>query len=209
MYCKNCGQKLDANTETSHHCEASANVFVPSYNQDIKTEIPTISKRNLAGAVIFTILTCGLFAIAWLYWITNDTKKISQNKNVSTIPFTVSMISIVATVILMPISSIVFGNMTITGLIIGLGILIILLMQLYLIYWSYIIGKNLYLAGSKYNKDIKDRRWTYLICAIVLLLLDFITAYSTSILRIIFLIVIQNDLNKLGVEKQKTESVLS
>lgn len=40
-----------------------------------------IKKRNVAAAIIFSILTCGIYGIYWQVNIVDDANKISKNEN--------------------------------------------------------------------------------------------------------------------------------
>lgn len=40
----------------------------------------TIKKRNVALAIVFSIITCGIYAIYWFVCLTNDTNRLSKYK---------------------------------------------------------------------------------------------------------------------------------
>ena len=74
-FCANCGQEVPEGTNYCTKCGASLNteqtntnngstVIINNYNNNSNLKLPN---RNIALAVIFSILTCGIYGIYWAY----------------------------------------------------------------------------------------------------------------------------------------------
>lgn len=143
--------------------------------------IPRISKRNIVGAVIFCIITCGLFGVFWQFWIINDTKKLTGDNKITTLPL-----------VLIIVMSLLFYILTFISPILGIIDLIIICgCIIYTYYLNYKIGRGLYLAGQQYNKVVSDYSIIYLVLSI----------FGVGIGYMINMCLMQNDLNKFGVNK--------
>ena len=90
-FCANCGQEVPEGTNYCTKCGASLNndqtntnngstVIINNYNNNSNLKLPN---RNIALAVIFSILTCGIYGIYWFIVMTDETNMISDEKNAS------------------------------------------------------------------------------------------------------------------------------
>lgn len=166
--------KVDNIVETNAHSVENSNTI---------TGIPRISKRNLLGAVLFGIITCGLFFLAWFVWIVNDTKKLTNDRWLSTKPIIIFYVSGIIFIFLWPI-------LLLISPIIALLIFISLVVEsIYCIFLNYRIGVDLNKAGEMYGKSIQNKSILYLILSIFGLPL-FINCC-----------IMQQDLNQFGVNK--------
>lgn len=70
-FCPNCGT---ANPGKAVPPEATVQTPVPYNNYD-----SNIEKKNIALCIIFSIITCGIYGLYWIYTLTEDTKKLANN----------------------------------------------------------------------------------------------------------------------------------
>ena len=66
IFCGNCGMKLGGDGKKN------------DYQQEVR-----VPNRNIAYAVIFTFLTCGIYGIYWFIMITDEVNSISDEKTAS------------------------------------------------------------------------------------------------------------------------------
>ena len=103
MYCWKCGtenqdnakfcMKCGANLETEpkqpvdvadkNHSSENQNIEMnfPSQNTYSNTGYGNISKRNIAACVLFSIITCGIYGLYWIYKITQEINIITGNED--------------------------------------------------------------------------------------------------------------------------------
>lgn len=67
MFCKNCGVKLEDNEKFCPNC---GNSREQTNNQNFTA--PKIQKRDLATAIILSIVTCGIYGLIWMSQMQND-----------------------------------------------------------------------------------------------------------------------------------------
>lgn len=86
-FCRNCGKELE---EGYNFCEACGTKTEPTVNQDAASDVnnlnqtrPVIQKRNIAVAVILSLVTCGIYNIYWFIRITDDSNMLSDEKTAS------------------------------------------------------------------------------------------------------------------------------
>lgn len=86
-FCRNCGKELE---EGDNFCEACGTKAEPVVNQNITNKVnnlnqtrPVVQKRNIALAVILSLVTCGIYSIYWFICITDDSNMLSDEKTAS------------------------------------------------------------------------------------------------------------------------------
>lgn len=84
-FCSNCGKELP---ENSHVCPNCGNVqnngnttIINNYNTSGK--MPRIKNRNIVSAIIFSILTCGIYSIYWFVVMTDDANALVDDHKTS------------------------------------------------------------------------------------------------------------------------------
>lgn len=84
-FCANCVQEVPEGTNYCTKCGASLNndqtntnngstVIINNYNNNSNLKLPN---RNIALAVIFSILTCGIYGIYWFICLTDEANAVS------------------------------------------------------------------------------------------------------------------------------------
>ncbi len=108
MFCKNCGASLPDDTKFCANCgtpvsapeenEAAAPAQEPAYNappqepiynaQPVYTQNPQpqffdcgIQQRDIATAIILSIVTCGIYGIYWFIKLVDDVNKAANDQN--------------------------------------------------------------------------------------------------------------------------------
>ncbi len=99
-YCPNCGNQIESNTKFCPNCGTQigdAAAVVPSNNNnynDAGTQFTAgsasngkppidgrVKKRGIVSAIIFSLITCGLYLIYWIIKITNEMNILLDRKN--------------------------------------------------------------------------------------------------------------------------------
>lgn len=142
-FCPNCGKQIDEENNTNNMTTNNSN-----------NSHPNIQRREIAIAIILSIVTCGIYSIYWFITMTDESNKLSDENQTS-------------------------GGMAFLFTLLTCGI--------YALYWYYKMGKKMYEAGIKYNKQISDNAIIYLILSI----------FGFGIVSYCL---IQNDLNKFANE---------
>jgi hypothetical protein len=65
-------QQYGGQAQYNQYAQPNPNAFYPT---------PPIQNRNIALAVVFSIITCGIYLYYWLYCLTEDTNKLSNDPN--------------------------------------------------------------------------------------------------------------------------------
>lgn len=94
MYCRNCGKPLNPDCRFCENCGAAVednnsstnnayntydtnNTYnTNNYRYDVKAPV---QKRELAMAIVLSIITCGIYGIVWFINLTNDMNRITGN----------------------------------------------------------------------------------------------------------------------------------
>ena len=81
-FCTNCGQEVPEETNYCTKCGASLNndqttnngntVIINNYNNNNNLQLPN---RNIALAVIFSIITCGIYGVYWFIVLFSSSMK--------------------------------------------------------------------------------------------------------------------------------------
>ncbi len=81
-FCANCGTPVDApetQTRDTNQNNANPNDTIPNYRTTTTYDYRVnIKKREIALAVILSIVTCGIYGIIWYVWIINDLNVAAQ-----------------------------------------------------------------------------------------------------------------------------------
>ena len=99
MYCRNCGQEISNEAVICVHCGVPAgkgNACCPNCGGSVhpeavicvncgaalqkKPSIAGIQKRNIATAIILTIVTCGIYGIYWFIKLTDEMNRLTGNE---------------------------------------------------------------------------------------------------------------------------------
>lgn len=79
-YCSNCGSKLNSKDKFCGGCGIEINKETPKTNI---IEKPYIENKNIAVMLILTIITCGIYSLVWVYQITEDVNRLTEEDNMS------------------------------------------------------------------------------------------------------------------------------
>lgn len=190
MYCLNCGKAVTLNTKFYANC--GHEILVECPKETIPSTLGLIHPRNIFIFCLFSIFTCGVLNCIWCFLITKDIKKLIDDKKISTIPFLVMFsiylamyISLFSILFLSTSAAVTVAYLVVICMIIFLGCFI-----LYLMYWNYRIGKDLFSVGTIYNVSISDNSILYMI----------LTIFGFSIIS---LCLIQSKLNQIAVISSK------
>jgi len=88
-YCPNCGKENADNAGFCGSCGASfntnANASQPAVNININNNYggaaPVVPNRNIALAIVLSIVTCGIYGIYWFITMTDESNKVSNEPN--------------------------------------------------------------------------------------------------------------------------------
>jgi len=88
-YCQNCGNPVSADAEFCMNCGTrvhkaadSANKTADGTASNVNHEaLKGIEKRDLVKAIIFSILTCGIYQIYWFIVLTDEINRVSGHEN--------------------------------------------------------------------------------------------------------------------------------
>ncbi len=78
LFCPNCGSRneVENNNSTTSNSQTIINNY---YN----TSVPVLTKKDIAVAVILSLVTCGIYQIYWFITLTNDANKVSERNDTS------------------------------------------------------------------------------------------------------------------------------
>lgn len=80
-FCTNCGKELKEDAVFCEYCGSKVNDSINSTNSS--NNRPMISKRDVAMAIILSIITCGLYGIYWFIVMTDESNNVSDEKTSS------------------------------------------------------------------------------------------------------------------------------
>ncbi|MBD9085341.1 DUF4234 domain-containing protein [bacterium] len=80
-FCTNCGKELKEEAVFCEYCGSKVNDSINSINSS--NNRPMISKRDVAMAIILSIITCGLYGIYWFIVMTDESNNVSDEKTSS------------------------------------------------------------------------------------------------------------------------------
>lgn len=80
-YCSSCGSKLNSKDKFCGSC-GKENI---KENNKITTSIekPYIQNKNIATMLILSIITCGIYSLVWIYQITEDLNRLTEDNSIS------------------------------------------------------------------------------------------------------------------------------
>ena len=85
-YCGNCGTKISQGASFCSNCGASLKKE-QTYGEPVTGTIvsdesaKTIQPRNIVTAIVFSILTCGIYMIYWFIVLTDELNRLSKDEN--------------------------------------------------------------------------------------------------------------------------------
>ena len=79
-FCSNCGKELAENSTFCPSCGTPIGGTNPNQNNSNNTSInaPALEYRDIAIAIILSIVTCGIYGIFWIISLTNDANKVAD-----------------------------------------------------------------------------------------------------------------------------------
>ena len=79
-FCSNCGKELAENSTFCPNCGIQIGGTNPNQNNSNNTSInaPVLEYRDIAIAIILSIVTCGIYGIFWIISLTNDANKVAD-----------------------------------------------------------------------------------------------------------------------------------
>ncbi len=91
-YCPNCGNEVPEGAQFCNKCGASIAVqqqaqvnqpvqATPVYNQTNTSSGMGIPNRSIGLAILFSFITCGIYAIYWFVVMTDEVNKANQDPN--------------------------------------------------------------------------------------------------------------------------------
>ena len=86
QYCGNCGSKISDGSSFCGNCGASLKreqTYGESVTGTIVSDeaVRSIQPRNIVTAIIFTILTCGIYSIYWFIVMTDELNRLTKEEN--------------------------------------------------------------------------------------------------------------------------------
>lgn len=85
-YCQNCGNPVSAEAEFCMNCGARVRKPAENVNNGTNSKlnseaVKTVEKRDIVKAIIFSILTCGIYQIYWFIVLTDEINRVSGHEN--------------------------------------------------------------------------------------------------------------------------------
>ena len=79
-FCSNCGKEIPENSTFCPNCGTPIGGTNSNQNNSNNTSInaPVLEYRDIAIAIILSIVTCGIYGIFWIISLTNDANKVSD-----------------------------------------------------------------------------------------------------------------------------------
>ena len=79
-FCSNCGKEIAENSAFCPSCGTPIGGTNPNQNNSNNTSInaPVLEYRDIAIAIILSIVTCGIYGIFWIISLTNDANKVAD-----------------------------------------------------------------------------------------------------------------------------------
>lgn len=75
-FCGNCGTNLNNNQQTTQ--QVNVNI-----NNNYSVPTPVVPNRNIAVAIILSLVTCGIYGIYWFVVMTDESNKVSNDNSTS------------------------------------------------------------------------------------------------------------------------------
>lgn len=92
QFCPNCGSTVGGNTTTNTETPAQNTYTAPTSNQGAPK---LVENRNIAVAVVLSIVTCGIYGIIWFISLVNDINTVCQDEKSSQSGGVVFLLSLV------------------------------------------------------------------------------------------------------------------
>ena len=79
-FCSNCGKELAENSTFCPNCGTQIGGTNSNQNNSSNTNVnaPVLEYRDIAIAIILSIVTCGIYGIFWIISLTNDANKVAD-----------------------------------------------------------------------------------------------------------------------------------
>lgn len=85
IFCSNCGESLKEGVSLSKNNGSNA-------KQNVRTR-PNITERSIALYIVLSVVTCGLFAIYWIFTLNDDMNQISEREASGVLVFLLMIIT--------------------------------------------------------------------------------------------------------------------
>lgn len=83
-YCKNCGAGMSDEASFCPNCgESAAESTQVVGNEIVSYESSNVKARGIVGAIILTIITCGLYSIYWMIKMNDEMLELAREKGQS------------------------------------------------------------------------------------------------------------------------------
>jgi len=82
-YCRSCGASMNDDASFCPNCGEGVNGEAVQVKNEQFTNYSEIKERNLALAIILTIITCGLYGIYWQVKVNDEALELSDEKGPS------------------------------------------------------------------------------------------------------------------------------
>ena len=81
-FCSNCGKELAENSTFCPNCGTKIGENTSNQNSNsnatVNVNAPVLEYRDIAIAIILSIVTCGIYGIFWIISLTNDANKVAD-----------------------------------------------------------------------------------------------------------------------------------
>lgn len=81
-FCSNCGKEMQEGATFCSEC-GNSNGSAVNVNVNVNSRAPMITKRDIALAVVLSIITCGIYGIYWFVVMTDDVNRVSDDYKTS------------------------------------------------------------------------------------------------------------------------------
>lgn len=83
MYCDNCGAQIQPGDSACRNCGKPVSQFNGAYHQGYNQPQVPIQSRDIALAIVFSILTCGIYTLYWFVRLTEDVNDLTGDHSTS------------------------------------------------------------------------------------------------------------------------------
>ena len=85
-FCKNCGSEITKGNKFCNNCGAPVDNDTTAVSVEVNVNAgstPVITKRDIALAIVLSIITCGIYGIYWFVVMTNESNEVSGDTGAS------------------------------------------------------------------------------------------------------------------------------
>ncbi len=81
-FCSKCGKEMQEGATFCAEC-GNNNGSTVNVNVNVNNQAPMIAKRDVALAIVFTLITCGIYGIYWFVVMTDESNRVSGDNTTS------------------------------------------------------------------------------------------------------------------------------